>query len=133
MVQNQASVEPDMTQWTSSTLFFVSDVEAAIDFYIDRFGFTLNMRYEEEGRARVAGVSNGDGCAILLTDQWPDKNGTGVLYTALDKDEFTSLKRRLAEKRVQMEDGFWGRPLLVVTDPGGNQLYFPHPGEVEES
>jgi catechol 2,3-dioxygenase-like lactoylglutathione lyase family enzyme len=63
-----------MSDWAASTLLFVRDVDASIGFYRDRLGFKLNMRYEEEGRARVAGVSRGDSYALLLTDQWPDKS-----------------------------------------------------------
>jgi catechol 2,3-dioxygenase-like lactoylglutathione lyase family enzyme len=115
------------TQWTSSTLVFVRDVETSIGFYVDELGFTLNMRYEEEARAKVAGVSRGDGCALLLTSQWPDKVGTAVLYTALDAAEFATLRADLEAKGTALEEGFWGKPLMVVEDPDGNQLYFPLP------
>jgi uncharacterized glyoxalase superfamily protein PhnB len=113
--------------WTSSTLFFVRDVDRAIGFYVDALGFTLNMRYEEEAQAKVAGVSRGDGCALLLTSQWPDKAGTAVLYTALDANEFATLRADLEAKGTAFEEGFWGKPLMVVDDPDGNQLYFPVP------
>jgi catechol 2,3-dioxygenase-like lactoylglutathione lyase family enzyme len=54
-----------MSSWLTSTLMFVRDVDASIRFYVDKLGFTLNMRYEEDGQALVAGVSRGDGCALL--------------------------------------------------------------------
>lgn len=40
-----------MSPWISSTRFFVRDVDTAIAFYVDVLGFTLNKRYEEEGKA----------------------------------------------------------------------------------
>ena len=113
--------------WMASTLFFVRDVGAAIDFYVGRLGFTLNMRYEEEGKARVAGVSRGEGCALLLTDQWPDKVGAGVLYTALGKEDFDRACAEFEANGVAVEEGFWGKPTLIVTDPAGNQIYFARP------
>jgi catechol 2,3-dioxygenase-like lactoylglutathione lyase family enzyme len=117
-----------MAGWVSSTLFFVRDVDAAIAFYRDRLGFTLNMRHEEEARALVAGVSHGEGCALLLTSQWPGKVGTGVLYIALPAAEFTALRTQLAAQKITPECGFWGTELLTVRDPDGNQLHFPVPG-----
>lgn len=116
-----------MSAWTSSTLFFVRDVDRAIGFYVDVLGFTLNMRHEEEGKALVAGVSRGDGCAMLLTSQWPDKVGNGILYTALDAAELASLRAGLEAKGATSKDGWWGKPLVIVEDPDGNQLYFPVP------
>jgi catechol 2,3-dioxygenase-like lactoylglutathione lyase family enzyme len=116
-----------MSSWISSTLIFVHDVDSAISFYVDLLGFTLNMRYEEKGQALVAGVSRGDGCALLLTSQWPDKVGTAVLYTALDGSEFESLRSDLTGKGVPRKDGWWGKPLMIVEDRDGNQLYFPLP------
>lgn len=116
-----------MSSWVSSTLFFVRDVDAAIGFYVDRLGFALNMRHEEDGRTLVAGVSRGDGCALLLTSQWPDKVGKGVLYLALGVDEFKRWRGELHARGVATEEGWWGRELLVIEDRDGNQLYFAHP------
>lgn len=113
--------------WVSSTLFFVRDVDAAIAFYVERLGFTQDMRHEEEGRALVAGVSRGEGCALLLTSQWPDRVGTGILYTALGPAELTGLRTHLSEQGVAVQEGWWGLAQLIVTDPDGNQLYFPDP------
>jgi len=49
-----------------------------IGFYVGAFGIRLNMR-EDEGVALVAGISRGDGCALLLTRQWPEKVGSTTL------------------------------------------------------
>lgn len=116
-----------MVAWTSSTLFFVRDVDTAIGFYVEVLGFTLNMRHEEKGTALVAGVSRGDGCALLLTSQWPGKVGTRILYTALDATELAILRADLEAKRAGIKDGRWGKRLVIVEDPDGNQLYFPVP------
>lgn len=120
-----------MAAWISSTLVFVRDVDDAIHFYVDLLGFTLNMRHEEEGRALVAGVSRGEGCALLLTSQWPEKVGTAILYTALDGADFAPLCAELGAKGVSLGEGWWGQPLRIVTDPDGNQLFFPVPGKAE--
>lgn len=98
----------------SSTLFFVRDVDAAIGFYVDSLGSTLDMRHEEDGRALVAGVSRGESCVLLLTRQWPDKVGKGVLYLALDANEFALWRAELDARRVATQEGWWGRELLIV-------------------
>ncbi|MBO9714051.1 VOC family protein [Sphingomonas sp.] len=113
--------------WVSSTLVFVRDVDAAIGFYVDRLGFMLGMRHEEGGRALVAGVSRGEGSGLLLTCQWPEKVGSGILYAALGAGEFEGFVAELAAKGIETGEGWWGSPLVIVTDPDGNQLYFPRP------
>jgi catechol 2,3-dioxygenase-like lactoylglutathione lyase family enzyme len=117
------------TPWASSTLIFVRDVDEAIGFYVDRLGFSLHMRFVDDGKPLVAGVSRGDGCSLLLTCQWPDKVGKAVLYTAFDAEEFARTCADLEAKGVALEEGWWGRPLLIAKDPDGNQIYFARPDE----
>ena len=116
-----------MSSWITSTLVFVRDVDASIRFYVDKLGFTLNMRYEKEGRALVAGVSHGDGCALLLTSQWSDRVGLGIIYAAFDRDEFDALRADLEARHVAIKDGWWGKQMLIVEDGDGNQIYFAVP------
>jgi catechol 2,3-dioxygenase-like lactoylglutathione lyase family enzyme len=116
-----------MADWQASTLVFVRDIDASIAFYVGQLGFSLNMRYEEEGAALVAGVSHGEGFPLLLTSQWPEKAGTAVFYCAFGRDEFADLQSALAAKGVAASDGWWGRKLLIVTDPDGNQIWFADP------
>lgn len=115
--------------WASSTLIFVRDVDQAIGFYVDRIGFELHMRFEDEGKALVAGISRGDGCSLLLTCQWPDKVGKAVVYTAFDAPEFERTCAELQAKGVTLGDGWWGRPLVIVEDPDGNQIWFARPDD----
>ncbi len=116
-----------MGGWQMSTLVFVTDVDASIAFYVGKLGFTLNMRYEEEGRALVAGVSRGEGCALLLTSQWPDRVGRGVLYNGPDPAEFDAVRAEFEAKGVPLKEGWWGKKLMVVEDPDGNQMWFGDP------
>jgi catechol 2,3-dioxygenase-like lactoylglutathione lyase family enzyme len=116
-----------MGDWQVSTLVFVSDVDASIAFYVGKLGFTLNMRYEEKGRALVAGVSRGEDCPLLLTSQWPDRVGLGILYDGLGPAEFDAVRAELEGKGVPLKDGWWGKKLMIVEDPDGNQIYFADP------
>jgi catechol 2,3-dioxygenase-like lactoylglutathione lyase family enzyme len=47
-------------------VFFVSDVERALGFYVSQLGFAETNRYAEEGVVLVGGVAR-DGCPLLLS------------------------------------------------------------------
>jgi hypothetical protein len=36
----------------------------------------------------------------------------------------------LEGRGVDVKDGQWGYPLMVLTDPDGNELYFPYPASL---
>src|SRR5262245_36009510 len=64
-----------MTEWFARPVLHVSNVEASLRFYVDRLGFTVAWRYEEDGRACVAQVDRST-CALILSDQWPSCSST---------------------------------------------------------
>ena len=67
-----------MGQWYSRPLFFVADVERARDFYVGSLGFTEKWSFAEAGKLFVAQVNRED-CEIILSSQWPEKNGKGII------------------------------------------------------
>jgi catechol 2,3-dioxygenase-like lactoylglutathione lyase family enzyme len=113
----------------------VRDVEASLRFYVNQLGFTSPWRYEEDGRAHVAQVDR-QGCALILTDTWPEKIGRGLMFISLNVEPATreaaivaldALRAELEAEGVQVKEGSWGYRLLVVDDPDGNQLFFNYP------
>lgn len=126
-----------MTDWFARPVLHVSSVEDSLGFYVDRLGFTVAWRYEEDGRARVAEVDRGS-CALLLSDQWPEKVGRGLMFISLNVEPpaheaevaaVDALRAELELRGAPVADGRWGYRLLVVEDPDGNQLFFPYPNE----
>jgi len=146
-----------MTDWFARPVLHVSDVEASLRFYIDRLGFTSPWRYDEDGRARVAQVDR-QGCALILSDMWPQKIGKGLMFISLNVESLNveslndesqndesrnvgpetreaaaaavdALRAELESKGVPVKEGSWGYRLLVVDDPDGNQLFFNYPAE----
>ena len=126
-----------VTEWFARPVLHVSSVEASLGFYVDRLGFTVPWRYEEDGRARVAQVDR-RGCALILSDQWPENAGKGLMFISLNVDPLTheaevaavdALRAELKARGVAVKDGHWGYRVLVVEDPDGNQLYFPYPNK----
>jgi len=113
-------------KWYSRPVLFVADIDRSVDFYVKQLGFTQAWRYEEDGKAYVAQVDR-LGCELILSSQWPDKVGNGLMFISLDLSVLDALRAELEERGVDVKDGQWGYRLMVVVDPDGNQLYFPYP------
>jgi catechol 2,3-dioxygenase-like lactoylglutathione lyase family enzyme len=126
-----------MTEWFARPVLHVSSVEASLSFYVDRLGFTVPWRVEEDGRVRVAQVDR-QSCALILSEQWREKVGTGLMFISLNVEHEThetavaaldALRAELEARGVAVKDGHWGYRLLVVEDLDGNQLFFNYPNE----
>ncbi|HZC24935.1 MAG TPA: VOC family protein [Candidatus Binatia bacterium] len=126
-----------MTDWFARPVLHVADVEASLLFYVNRLGFTIPWRYDEDGRAHVAQVDR-QGCSLILADTWPAKIGKGLMFISLNVEPATpeaatavvdALRAELEAKGVAVKEGSWGYRLLVVDDPDGNQLFFNYPAE----
>jgi len=123
--------------WFARPVLHVASVEASLGFYVERLGFTIAWRYEEDGRTRVAQVDR-EGCAIIVSDQWPAKVGKGLIFISLNVEPPThdaaiaaldALRAELEGRGVSVNDGRWGYRLLVIEDLDGNQLFFNYPME----
>jgi uncharacterized glyoxalase superfamily protein PhnB len=126
-----------MTDWFARPVLHVTDVETSLRFYINRLGFTSPWRYEEDGKVHVAQVDR-QGCALILSSQWPEKIGKGLIFISLNVEpatretavaELDALRAELEAKGAPVKEGSWGYRLLVVDDPDGNQLFFNYPSE----
>ena len=123
-----------MTDWFARPVLHVTDVEASIRFFADRVGFAVPWRFAEDGATVVAQVER-DGCALILSSQWPEKVGKGLVFVSLNVEPATqaaaldALRAELEGRGAPVKEGTWGYRLLVVEDPDGNQLYFNYPNE----
>ncbi len=118
----------DPGKWYSRPIFFVADVERSVRFYVDQLSFGENWRFEESGRKFVAQVARSE-CEIILSSQSPGRNGNGRLFVSLTTAGYAALPGELAAKGVSAKQGWWGYRILIVTDPDGNELYFPDPDD----
>ena len=98
---------------------------------------TSPWRREEDGRVGVAQVER-QGCALILSDHWPEKVGKGLVFISVNVEPQTpeagiaaldALRVELEAKGAPVKEGSWGYRLLVVDDPDGNQLFFNYPAE----
>jgi catechol 2,3-dioxygenase-like lactoylglutathione lyase family enzyme len=126
-----------MTEWFARPVLHVSSVNASLRFYVDRLGFKVPWRVEVDGHVDVAQVDR-QGCALILSEHWPEKVGKGLMFISLNVEPETheaevaaldALRAELEGRGVVAKDGHWGYRLLVVEDPDGNQLFFNYPNE----
>lgn len=124
-----------MAEWFARPVFHVKDVARSLDFYVGQLGFTSPWRYDEDGKLLIAQVDR-QGCAIILSSQWPEKLGKGLVFISLNVESrqaeveaLDALRVELEAKGVSVKDGNWGYRLLVIDDPDGNQLYFNYSNE----
>jgi catechol 2,3-dioxygenase-like lactoylglutathione lyase family enzyme len=129
-----------MTDWFARPVLHVSDVEASLRFYTDRLGFTIPWRFDDGGKVFVAQVDR-QGCALILSSQWPEKVGKGLMFISLNVEPHSreatvaaldALRAELEAKGAPVKDGSWGYRLLVVDDPDGNQLFFNYPADAPD-
>jgi catechol 2,3-dioxygenase-like lactoylglutathione lyase family enzyme len=117
-----------VSDWYARPVLFVADISRSVDFYVHQLGFTQRWRYEADGKALVAQVDR-QGCELILSSQWPDKVGSGLMFISLDVDVLHAVRAELEGKGVEVKDGWWGYPLMVIHDPDGNELYFNYPND----
>jgi len=126
-----------MIDWFARAILHVTDVAASLPFYVERLGFTSPWHHDDDGKRVVAQVER-QGCALILSSQWPDKVGKGLIFISLNVAPYThethiaaldALRAELEANGVVVKDGSWGYRLLVVDDPDGNQLYFNYPND----
>lgn len=81
------------------------------------------------GAMRRAAECAAPGLAPILSDQWPEKIGKGLIFISLNAEPQTieaeiaaldALHAEFEAKGVVVKEGWWGYRLLVVEDPGGN-------------
>lgn len=110
-------------------VFFSSDIESALRFYIDSLEFEEDWRYEEGGRPTVVQLRRGD-CEVILSVD-PERAGGARVFLSLDEVEGKELFALLDRNGVQSVRGWWGYPVQEVRDPDGNELLFYADGMTE--
>lgn len=112
-----------MAKWYSRPVFFVTDLERAMQFYGSVMDFTEAWRYEEGGKVIVAEMRFG-GCELILAID-ARRAGKSRLFISLEEEEMDDLKLLIAERQITTKPGWWGYPVIEIRDPDGNELLFP--------
>jgi catechol 2,3-dioxygenase-like lactoylglutathione lyase family enzyme len=108
--------------WYLRPVLFVSDLQAALGFYIDKLGFDKRW-HSGDGKGTVCQVDRG-GCEIILCED-PARPDRGRLFVELNRDGMDELRREISERSVPNQTAWWGYDVIRIADPDGNELLFP--------
>ena len=112
-----------MTDWFARPVLHVSNVEASLRFYVDLVGFTVPWRVEWDGGVHIAEVDR-QGCALILSDQWPEKVGKGLMFVSLNVEPATP---EALFDRIRRH-----RPTVLVNVPTMIHKMTAHPAAAEQ-
>ena len=113
-------------RWYARPVLFVSDVQGALRFYIDKLGFEKRW-HSSDGKGKVCQVNRGE-CEIILCED-AARRDKGRLFVELTRDGLDELRHEIAERSVPTQNAWWGYDVIRIADPDGNELLFPLPGE----
>jgi len=103
----------------------VSDLAAAIDFYVTKLGFRLGFTWGEP--ATFAGITLGK-MEIFLKEDTPGPNAGAVVFMVSDADElYASHRANGVEVVEEIGDRAYGIRDYLVKDLYGYRLVFGHP------
>ena len=105
-------------QWYARPVLFVSDVQRALRFYVDKLGFTKKWHVDN-----VCQVDRG-GCEIILCEDGKRQDKSRV-FVELNRAGMDELRREIAERSVTTDKMWWGYDSIRIVDPDGNELLFP--------
>jgi catechol 2,3-dioxygenase-like lactoylglutathione lyase family enzyme len=109
-------------RWYARAVFFVSDIQGALRFYIDKLGFEKKW-HEADGKGKVCQVNRG-GCEIILCED-ATRRDKGRLFVELTRDGLDELRREMGERAVPTQKTWWGYDVIRIADLDGNELFFP--------
>ncbi|MBV9108171.1 MAG: VOC family protein [Gemmatimonadetes bacterium] len=111
-------------RWYARPVFFVTDVDRALRFYVGMLGFEKSW-HAGGGTGGVCQVNRSE-CEIILC-QDDTRRDKARLFVELTSAGLADLRRELAIQSVPVTETWWGYDSLQVTDPDGNELLFPIP------
>ena len=117
-----ATLQPTVHQWYARPVLFVSNLQAALRFYVGHLGFVKKW-HEGDGTGTVCQVDRG-GCEIILAEE-PARHHKARLFIELNRDGMDELRREIADRSLPTEKFWWGYDVIRIADPDGNELLFP--------
>ena len=106
-------------EWYVRPVLFVSDVQRALAFYVDKLGFEKKW-HEADGQGTVCQVDRG-GCEIILCED-ATREDRGRLFVELSREGVDQLLQETIERAVPTQKSWWGYDVLRIADPDGNEL-----------
>ena len=115
---------------TLAASFTVNDLTTSLAWYCDVLGFTLDQKYERNGKLQAASLKAGEVRILLGQDDgakgWDRVKGVGSsiqIATAQNIDELAArVKERGGTLDTEPVDTPWGARVFRVTDPDGFKI-----------
>jgi len=105
--------------WYQRPVFFISDIQRSINFYVGMLGFTKKW-HEADGAGTVCQVDRG-GCEIILC-QDPARKTPSRLFLELSKAGVDQLLKEIEERSIPTKKIWWGYDCVQIDDPDGNEM-----------
>ena len=105
--------------WYARPVFFVSNIQNSIGFYVDKLGF-IKKWHEADGKGTVCQVDRG-GCEIILCQDTAGSRQSRI-FLELSRDGVDQLLKEVAKRSVPTKNAWWGYDVLQIDDPDGNEL-----------
>ncbi|HEU4881335.1 MAG TPA: glyoxalase superfamily protein [Longimicrobium sp.] len=120
----QAVTPQPAHRWYARPVFFVADVQRALEFYVGMLGFEKSW-HSDDGAGGVCQVNRGE-CEIILCED-DARRDKARLFIELTAAGLADLRRELDQRSVPVSETWWGYDSLQIFDPDGNELLFPEP------
>ena len=119
--------------------FLVRDMEASLDFYVNKLGFKFTHKWMPRGKIEWCSLAR-DAVSLMLQEprdldkfdqQGPKGTGVSICFQCTDA---LALYHEFTAKGVEIKEPFVGNNMWVVcfTDPDGYKLDFESVTDVEE-
>lgn len=119
---------------TFSPSLTVDDLERSLAFYVDALGFTVEDRWEEDGKLMGVMLVAGTCHIGLSQDDWARgrdrRKGIGFSMFATTAQDLDALAKRIRDHGAEADGPkteSWGGRVLSVVDPDGFKLIFTPP------
>jgi catechol 2,3-dioxygenase-like lactoylglutathione lyase family enzyme len=107
-------------RWYARPVFFVSDLNRSLSFYLDTLGFTKKW-HEADGKGTVCQVDRSD-CEIILAQE-PSRTDRSRVFLELDAAGLAEIRREIDERHIPHTMTWWGYDVIRIADPDGNELF----------
>lgn len=121
-MSDSTATEPVTQKWYARPVLFVSDLQVALSFYVDKLGFRKKW-HADDGKGTVCQVDRGE-CEIILCED-SKRQDKGRLFVELTLNGIDELRREILVRSVPSQKAWRGYDVIQITDPDGNELLFP--------
>ena len=133
-------VDPRENVRATVPLLYTGDIECSLAFYCDKLGFTLQNRWDTEGRLAWCLLAM-EGAQLMLQRAEPEdltgldagRSDIALFFVCEDVDALHErfLNRGVAAKPPAV--AFYGMRQVIVRDPDGRSICFERPVEASET